>query len=423
MKFWLSALVAFAFYLLEACDFGSTSRQRADDDNYSSFAWVKYPDNPVFVKSPPGHWDSDWITCFSVRKIGATYWMYYSARRDSSRPLQIGVATSTDGINWTRYPDSILSPGPRGAWDDKVIYGPDVVFHNGEFLMYYVGQSNSGGCGIGMATSVDGFHWQKQGNAPVIASGACLSVDKDGDSLIMLYMGSSGFGRASSLYGQNWILYSGNPVFPPGDTTQWDEIIASPSLVILNGNYHLWYTGADTVGNARGKIQIGWATSTDRGCFWSRFPGNPVLTPTQPWEGKCLYTNNAVMSTTLYQMWYGSAGFGYAYNDVTSIEEPLIYKKQSTEIRIYPNPLRCKATIKFNIGQRAKDVEQGFNLAIYDASGRLVKTFNLTSNFYPLASISWDGTDDTGKRLPPGVYFVRVELEEKGFIGKFTIAR
>jgi flagellar hook assembly protein FlgD len=46
-------------------------------------------------------------------------------------------------------------------------------------------------------------------------------------------------------------------------------------------------------------------------------------------------------------------------------------------------------------------------LKIYDVSGRIVKSFNLESCImYHESVISWDGTGDSGRRLPPGVYFV-----------------
>ncbi|MEO0225768.1 MAG: T9SS type A sorting domain-containing protein [candidate division WOR-3 bacterium] len=411
MKILPGLLFIFTGLMLDACDFGKITGQAGGEEPLSSFAWVKYPGNPVFVKSPPGHWDSDWVTCFSVRKIGATYWMYYSARRDSSKPLQIGVATSPDGVNWTRYPDSILAPGPPGAWDDKTIYGPDVVYHNGQFKMWYVGQKNGGGCGIGYATSSDGYRWSKYGQTPVIQNGACLSVDIDGDSLIMLFMANNGFCRASSYDGAVWNVHSSQPVFLPGDTTQWDEIIASPSLVIINNEYHLWYTGADTLGNARGKIQLGWATSTDRGCSWTRFAGNPVLTPTQPWEGKCLYSNNTVMSPTLYQMWYASAGFGYAYNNITSIGNMLQNRKKTGRVIIYPDPLKEGRDLFLWLESSALT-----NIKLYDAIGRILIDVNLL-----LKPRGQQVKLFNGGRLRPGVYFISINFGAENYIKKFTV--
>ena len=371
---------------LFACDLPSLEvKPSAGETGSAPAGWVKHPGNPVFVKSPAGRWDSDWVTCFSVRKFGSTFWMYYSGRRDTAHPMSIGVATSLDGVNWTRYPDSILAPGQRNAWDNKTIYGPDIAFHQGQYKMWYVGQNTSGGCGIGYATSPDGYIWAKQGSAPVISNAGCLSVDVDGDSLIMLYMGGNGFCRASSYDGSVWVHYSGNPVFPPGDTTAWDEVIASPSLVILNGAYHLWYTGADTVGNSRGDIQLGYASSPDRGRTWTKDPANPVIRPSQPWEGKCLYSNNAVMSPTLYQMWYASAGFGYAENDLSGAEERTEDRGQRFMDRIMPtpNPFISYATIP--------DHEEE-HFILYSISGRQVGNCRGAH---------------IGEGLPPGVYFLR----------------
>lgn len=279
--------------------------------------------------------------------------------------------------------------------------------------MYYVGQGNSGGCGIGFATSVDGYHWIKVGSAAVISSAGCLSVDQDGDSLIMLYMGGSGFNRASSQYGQNWVQCPGNPVFQP-DTSDsaWDEIIASPSLVVLNGQYHLWYTGADTLGNTRGKIQIGYATSVNRGRSWTRFAGNPVLRPDQPWEGKCLYTNNAVMSASLYQMWYGSAGFGYAYNYVDSINEFKENGMQSCGMKVFPNPARKEILLQVfsSLNVRA-------SVRIFDVSGRIGCRINpiLRGGKHTVIPITLD--------LPAGVYFLVVQIGRQRLMNPLVIAR
>ncbi len=415
MKKLTCALIVFSFLYLSACDFPTLKAERTDEQEVGSpWAWVKYPDNPVFVKSPPGQWDSEGVTCFSVRKFGSTLWMYYTGHRDSVHPFQIGVATSTDGISWARYPDSILPPGPPGSWDSKCVYGPDVILHQGRFLMLYVGQGDSKAPAIGLASSSDGYAYTKHPRNPVMPSGACLSVERDGDSLMMLYMNYNGFCRASSMDGINWVQYPGNPVLLPGDSTQWDEIIASPSLVILNGEYHLWYTGADTLGNARGKIQIGYASTTDRGCTWTKFPGNPVLTPTQPWEGKSLYSNNAVMSTTLQEMWYASAGFGYAYNYVGTITDFLLRKEQLFDLAIYPNPVREEMVLQITAPRVAN-----FKIQIYDVNGRIQQAINpgLLKEGFNKIRIS------VARELSAGVYFVVVRLGNRNFVKNIIITK
>ena len=47
------------------------------------------------------------------------------------------------------------------------------------------------------------------------------------------------------------------------------------------------------------------------------------------------------------------------------------------------------------------------NLKIYDVSGRIVKSFNLESCIVnQVSAVIWDGTDDSGHKLTPGIYFV-----------------
>ena len=48
-------------------------------------------------------------------------------------------------------------------------------------------------------------------------------------------------------------------------------------------------------------------------------------------------------------------------------------------------------------------------LKIYDATGRLVKSFNLESCIMDHeSSFSWDGRDDQNRMLGSGVYFIKL---------------
>jgi flagellar hook assembly protein FlgD len=63
---------------------------------------------------------------------------------------------------------------------------------------------------------------------------------------------------------------------------------------------------------------------------------------------------------------------------------------------------------RFAENPRLSDGTQFTELKIYDVTGRLVKNFSLpTSHFSLPTSVVWDGTDDIGRRVPQGVYFVR----------------
>jgi thiol-disulfide isomerase/thioredoxin len=70
----------------------------------------------------------------------------------------------------------------------------------------------------------------------------------------------------------------------------------------------------------------------------------------------------------------------------------------------YPNPFNPTTTLAFTVPPDAGPI----SLAIYSASGRLVRT--LARGDLPAGphAITWDGTDDAGRPLSSGVYFARL---------------
>jgi hypothetical protein len=72
----------------------------------------------------------------------------------------------------------------------------------------------------------------------------------------------------------------------------------------------------------------------------------------------------------------------------------------------WPNPFAQKTTILFDL---AGPKQQTARLAAYDVSGRLVKTLAEGSFAAGSYEVRWEGTDERGARLSPGVYFLRLE--------------
>lgn len=79
-------------------------------------------------------------------------------------------AVSTDMIEWTELP-SALACGPAGSFDAYSIYHMDVFIQDGRWYMFYTGL-DIGGPGeqqsIGLATSADGITWTKHPDNPVL---------------------------------------------------------------------------------------------------------------------------------------------------------------------------------------------------------------------------------------------------------------
>ena len=98
----------------------------------------------------------------------------------------------------------------------------------------------------------------------------------------------------------------------------------------------------------------------------------------------------------------------------TGVDEHIALKEanQPTNLRIRPNPFSKLTTVNFSIGQSAKSALGGMALQIYDATGRLVRDFSYAMPHAPCAmQISWEGDDNAGRKLPNGIYFVRLDTQ------------
>ncbi len=115
-----------------------------------------------------------------VRTGEKKFHLYYCRGRKVTREKIVGwefknyVATSTDGINWIKHQDSVLSLGEKGSWDAVSQAGPCVLKLPDGFHMWYLGSGRINGktaWRIGHATSPDGLRWTKSAPEPVLDVG------------------------------------------------------------------------------------------------------------------------------------------------------------------------------------------------------------------------------------------------------------
>jgi hypothetical protein len=128
--------------------------------------------NPVLApgRSSTGDFDAGALGTCTVVKAGHVYHMYYEAwgklGNEGSRAdygtLQIGHAVSLDGVHWAKDPDNpVLRKGLAGEWDCDGTWDPCVIYEDGLFKMWYGGEI-AGSDDWGYATSTDGTHFVKQ---------------------------------------------------------------------------------------------------------------------------------------------------------------------------------------------------------------------------------------------------------------------
>jgi hypothetical protein len=108
---------------------------------------------------------------------------------------------------------------------------------------------------------------------------------------------------------------------------------------------------------------------------------------------------------------------------VTGIEEMKTNTQQLTKLEVLPNPFINMARIRYSILDPRYSIEEP-KIRIYDATGRLVKSFDLEFSVTNQESmVSWYGTTDTGDRLPGGVYFVKVVDQHVSAMEKVLLIR
>jgi outer membrane protein assembly factor BamB len=76
---------------------------------------------------------------------------------------------------------------------------------------------------------------------------------------------------------------------------------------------------------------------------------------------------------------------------------------QLPALRAFPNPFRARTAISLQLTAYSPGEVQVFN-----ATGRLVRVLSIPHSPFPIPySLSWDGSDASGHRLPAGTYFCR----------------
>ncbi len=80
--------------------------------------------------------------------------------------------------------------------------------------------------------------------------------------------------------------------------------------------------------------------------------------------------------------------------------------KPAEGICAYPNPFREKIEISFGGVSEYGSIGVS-EMSIFDLSGRLVREFYFVSDNSPRTTkVQWDGRDDAGQRVAPGMYYV-----------------
>lgn len=238
-----------------------------------------------------------------------------------------------EGIKLALHPASpvLLSGAEAGAWDAQFAFGPYAMEHNGRYYLFYTGYSGGSGPGaisIGVATSPDGINWTKStaspffdgSNAPAEqVSFPVVFVDKHGTWVMLFSAVSFNNGKPG---GRLWRATARAPEGPwtvaaepalLSEPTRWDARMRASGVVEAEGEYRLYYTGFDP---AYSTAQMGLATSAD-GLTWTFYDdpattdplyagSDPVLTvgTAGAWDGAALVPGSVLETEDGWLVFY-----------------------------------------------------------------------------------------------------------------------
>lgn len=225
---------------------GMTWEERVDDPVFKSDD-VPFGGGNAFLMSAYVDDDGTWVGYF-----------YTWEGRFGNNVIGRATAAGPNGP-WLADPAPVLTPGGRRAWDGASVIEPSVVRTEDGLLMYYAGIDATGVGAIGLATSDDGIAWTKHDDPsttqdrfaesdPVLVgdggwdgrSIGCPDVVAVDGGLLMTYDSSSprrsGVGAARSDDGVTWRPVATNPQITTADTPGGErffqsELVAGPEGV------------------------------------------------------------------------------------------------------------------------------------------------------------------------------------------------
>jgi predicted GH43/DUF377 family glycosyl hydrolase len=209
--------------------------------------------------SPEG-WEGSYIAANGAALVADKEIFYWYVAGEPGAH-KIGFARSANGgVHWTKHPDPVLSPGPRGSFDERAVADPYVIRRGDFFYMFYLGQDRASRQRLGLARSRDGIVWEKLRSNPILELGEPGSFDEmglgepaiwtSGGSYWMLYTGRDlverrRLGLARSTDGVSWQRESSfRPVI---GADPWDnQVLCDPDVELMqDGRVRVWFGGGD----------------------------------------------------------------------------------------------------------------------------------------------------------------------------------
>lgn len=169
--------------------------------------------NPVF--RPDGDWNCGRAIDAEVIRFKDQYFLYYATRDPDYKIQMLGVAVAPDNTDFSHNDWKNLSVEgpvlkPDLPWEQDCIEGSSVIERNGILYMFYAGAYNNAPQQVGVAISTDGINWKRLSDKPFLTNGKTgeWNSSESGhphifrDSNDMTYL----FYQGNNDYGKTWFI-------------------------------------------------------------------------------------------------------------------------------------------------------------------------------------------------------------------------
>jgi predicted GH43/DUF377 family glycosyl hydrolase len=236
--------------------------------------FTPYQNNPVFKGTGTDTWDQKIRERGYILREKDTYYLWYTGYGgDESAEKHLGLATSTDGLVWTRYPDNPI-------YDVGWVEDMSVINHNGTYYMFAEGRGDT----AHMLTSADRIHWEEKGPLDIhYSDGKPLSPGAYGTPTIWFEDGTwylfyeredLGIWLATSPDLKVWTNKQDDPVIAMGPE-EYDRFgLALDQVIKYKGRYFAYYHATEY------EDWHEWTScvaGSDDLIHWEKYSGNPIM--------------------------------------------------------------------------------------------------------------------------------------------------
>jgi beta-1,2-mannobiose phosphorylase / 1,2-beta-oligomannan phosphorylase len=236
--------------------------------------FTAWNNNPVFKGTGTDTWDQKIRERgFILLEDGIYYLWYTGYKGDESVEKHLGLATSTDGITWTRYKDN---PIHSSGWVEDMC----VSKFNGTYYMFAEGRGDT----AHILTSSDKIKWEEKGPLDIrYTDGRLLSRGAFGTPSVWFENGiwylfyerdDTGIWLATSTDMKTWTNKQDDPVVTAGPESYDKFGVAMDQIIKYKGRYYGYYHATEF------KDWHEWTSCvvmSEDLVHWKKFRNNPIL--------------------------------------------------------------------------------------------------------------------------------------------------